>query len=135
MARPSDSSKDITMFLHENSKDTTTTMDHSEAPKEKVAEEEVHEEEMVDYEVSPKHLVMEINIFTFYVDNDIIGNDENVMAQFDFRPKETIFLKPKESVNHLKNSLFVRSHIDETLISRMLIYGGTTINLMPYSLY
>jgi hypothetical protein len=134
MAGPFGSSRDITMFSHEDSKDTTTTMDHSEAPKEKVAEEEVNEEEMVYYEVSPKHLGMEINIFTFYVDYNIIGNDENVMAQFDFRCKETIFLKPKESVNHL-NSLFVRSHIDETLISKMLIDGGTTINLMPYSLY
>jgi hypothetical protein len=29
----------------------------------------------------------------------------------------------------------VRDHIDGTSISRMLVNGGATINLMPYSLY
>jgi hypothetical protein len=56
------------------------------------------------------------------------------MAQFDFGPKEVVFTKPKESVNHLK-SFFVRGHIDGTPISRLLIDGGTTVILMPYSLY
>jgi hypothetical protein len=32
-------------------------------------------------------------------------------------------------------TLYVRSHIDGTLISRILIDGGGTVNLMPYSLY
>jgi hypothetical protein len=64
--------------------------------------EYIIEEEMVDYEVTPKLLGMEINAITFFTDYYIIGNDENVMAQFDFGPKKVVFTKPKESVNHLK---------------------------------
>jgi hypothetical protein len=45
-----------------------------------------------------------------------------------------IFTKPKESINHLK-PLYVSGHIDGTSISRILVDGGTIINLMPYSLY
>jgi hypothetical protein len=29
----------------------------------------------------------------------------------------------------------MHGHVDRTPISRMLIDGGTTVNLMPYSLY
>jgi hypothetical protein len=53
---------------------------------------------------------MDVNIITFSADCTIIGNDEPVVAQFDFGPKEAAFTKPKESVNHLK-PLFVRGHI------------------------
>lgn len=56
------------------------------------------------------------------------------MAQFDFGPKEVVFTKSKESVNHLK-PLYMCSHIDRMLISRMLIDGGVAINVMTYSLY
>jgi hypothetical protein len=41
-----------------------------------------------------------------------------------------IFTKPKES-----KPLFVCGHIDGTPISRMLIDGGATVNLIPHSLY
>jgi hypothetical protein len=37
-------------------------------------------------------------------------------------------------INHLK-PLFVRGHIDGMPISKMLVDGGATMNLMPYSLY
>lgn len=104
-------------------------MDHSEAPKGKVIEEEVHEEEMVDYEASLKHLGTKINVITFFADYDIIGNDDIVMAQFDFGPKEVVFTKSKESVNHLK-PLYMCSHIDRMLISRMLIDGGAAVNVI-----
>jgi hypothetical protein len=67
-------------------------------------------------------------------DCTIIGDDEPVVAQFDFGPKEAAFTKPKESVNHL-NSLFVRGHINGIPISKMLVDGGEVVNLMPYSLY
>jgi hypothetical protein len=38
------------MTPHEGPKDTVTTMDHSEALKERITDEEVSEELMVDYE-------------------------------------------------------------------------------------
>jgi hypothetical protein len=88
----------------------------------------------VDYEASLQHTSMEVNVISFSADYTIIRDDEHVVSQFDFGPKDMIFTKPKESVNHLK-LLFVRDHIDGTLISRMLIHGGATVNLMPYSLY
>jgi hypothetical protein len=57
-------------------------------------------------------------LLDFSADCTIIGDDELVVAQFDFGPKEAAFTKPKESVNHLK-TLFVRGHI-----AKMLIDGG-----------
>jgi hypothetical protein len=57
-----------------------------------------------------------------------------VVAQFDFGPKEAAFTKPKESVNHLK-PLFVLGHINGIPIAKMLVDGGASVNLMPYSLY
>jgi hypothetical protein len=52
-------------------------------------------EEMVDYEASPKHLGMEVNVITFSVDYTIINDDKPVVAQFDFCRKEMIFNKPR----------------------------------------
>lgn len=92
------------------------------------------QEDMVDYEALPERTGMEVNVITFLVDHTINRDDEPMVAQFDFGSKDMIFTKPIESVNHLK-SLYVRGHIDGTPISRMLIDGGAAINLMPYSLY
>ena len=71
-------------------------------------------EDLVDYEASPEHTGMDINVITFSADCTIVGNDEPVVAQFDFGSKKAAFTKPKESVNHLK-PLFVRGHIDGIL--------------------
>jgi hypothetical protein len=76
---------------------------------------------------------MDINVITFSVDCNIINDDEPIVAQFDFGPKEAAFTKPKESVNHLK-TLFVRGHIDGIPIAKMLV-DGAAVNLIPYSLY
>jgi hypothetical protein len=77
---------------------------------------------------------MDVNVIMFSTDCAIIGDNEPVVAHLDFVPKEAAFTKPKESVNHLK-PLFVRSHIDGIPIAKMLVDGGTIVNLMPYSLY
>lgn len=77
---------------------------------------------------------MEINLITFSIDYDIFGDDEPVMAHFDFGPNHAVFTKPTKLLNHLK-PLFMHGHIDGTPISRMLIKDGATINLMPYYLY
>ena len=80
---------------------------------------------MVDYKASPERPGMDINVITFLAKYNIVGDDKLVIAQFDFGPKETVFAKPKESVNHLK-PLYVCGHIDGTSISRMLIDGRST---------
>jgi hypothetical protein len=97
-------------------------------------EDDLLGEDLVDYKASPERPCMDVNVITFSADCTIIGDDEHVVAQFDFGPKEAAFTKPKESVNHLK-PLFVRSHIDGIPIAKMLVDGGAAVNLMPYSLY
>jgi hypothetical protein len=97
-------------------------------------EDDLLGEDLVDYEASLEHPGMDVNIITFSTDCTIVGDNEPVVAQFDFGPKEAAFTKPKESVNHLK-PLFVRGHIDGIPIAKMLVDGGAAVNLMPYSLY
>jgi hypothetical protein len=96
-------------------------------------EDDLLGEDLVDYETSPEHPGMDVNNITFSADCTIIGDNEPVVAQFDFCPKEAAFTKPKESVNHLK-PLIMRGHIDGIPIAKMLVDGGVVVNLMPYSL-
>jgi hypothetical protein len=91
-------------------------------------------EDLVEYEASPERPGMDVNVITFSADCTIVDDDEPIVAQFDFGPKEVAFTRPKEPVIHLK-SLFVRGHIDGIPIAKMLVDGGVAVNLMPYSLY
>jgi hypothetical protein len=86
-------------------------------------EDDLLGEDLVDYEASPEHPGMDVNVITFSADCTIVGDDEPVVAQFDFGPREATFTKPKESVNHLK-PLFMRGHIDGIPIAKMLVDGG-----------
>jgi hypothetical protein len=43
----------------------------------------------------PEHLSMDVNVIIFSIDCTIIGDDEPVIAQFGFGPKEATFTKPK----------------------------------------
>jgi hypothetical protein len=95
------------------SNDVTTPME----------EDDLLGEDLVDYEASPEHTGMDINVITFSANYTIVGDDEPVIAQFDFGPKEAAFTKPKESVNHLK-PLFMCGHIDGIPIAKMLVDGG-----------
>jgi hypothetical protein len=49
-------------------------------------------------------------------------------------PKAAVFKKPEESSQHLK-LLYIQGHIDGKPISMMLVDGGATVNLMPYSVF
>jgi hypothetical protein len=86
-------------------------------------EDDLLGEDLVDYEASLEHPGMDVNVITFSADCTIVGDDEPVVDQFDFGPKEVAFTKPKELVNHLKQ-LFVRGHIDGISIAKMLVDGG-----------
>jgi hypothetical protein len=90
-------------------------------------EDDLLGEDLVDYEASLERPGMDVNVITFSADCTIIGDNESVVAQFDFGPKEVAFTKPKESVNHLK-SLFVRGHIDGIPIAKMLVDRGRKSN-------
>jgi hypothetical protein len=81
---------------------------------------------------SPPPTGMDINM-VFTLPAEFRGVEEEV-AQMCLNPKEAVFVKPEESIQHLK-LLYVRGHIDGKLISRMLIDGGAGVNLMLYSIF
>ena len=110
--------------------DVNTSVSHDEVPAVPAA---MGDEELVDYEASPAHNNMEINVVRFFKEYYAVSKEEEA-ALLDFVPREAIFLKPKESNNHLK-ALYTRGHINGRSISRMLVDGGAIVNLMPYSLY
>ena len=97
-----------------------------------VEEDDLLGEDEVDKGASHEQTCMDVNVITFSIDYNIISDDEPIVAQFDFGPKEAVFTKPKESVNHLK-WLIVRGHIDRVPIARMLVDGGAAMNLATYS--
>ena len=86
----------------------------------------------MDYEASPGHINIEINVVHLSSDCFVVP-DEGV-AHLDFGPRDAVFQKTKESDNHLK-ALYMRGHINGKQISRMLVDGGAIVNLMPYSLF
>jgi hypothetical protein len=63
--------------LQEASNDMSTSME----------EDDLLGEDLVDYEASPKHSGMDVNVITFSADCTIVGDDEPVVAQFVFGPK------------------------------------------------
>jgi hypothetical protein len=91
------------------------------------------EEEMLDYEPSSVREDMDVNvIYLSFVDYSLVGDDE--VAEMSFGPCDVVFQRPKDSENHLK-SLYIQGHLDGMPILRMLVDGGTIINLMSYSFF
>jgi hypothetical protein len=81
---------------------------------------------------SPPPTSMDVNM-VFMLLAEFRGTKEEV-TQMCLGPKEVVFEKPEESSQHLK-LLYVHGHINRKPISRMLINGDTTINLMMYSVF
>jgi hypothetical protein len=75
---------------------------------------------------------MDVNM-VFTPSAEFRGVEEEV-TQMCLSPKEVVFEKPEESSQHLK-PLYIRGHIDRKPISRMLVDGGTAVNLMSYSIF
>jgi hypothetical protein len=75
---------------------------------------------------------MDINM-VFTLTAEFRGVEEEV-TQMCLSPKKAMFEKPEESSQHLK-SLYIQGHIDGKPISKMLVDGGATINLMSYSVF
>jgi hypothetical protein len=81
---------------------------------------------------SPSPIGMDINmVFTLPV--EFRGVEEEV-AQMYLSPMEVVFEKPEESSHHIK-PLYVRGHIEERPISKMLIDDDAAVNFMPYSIF
>jgi hypothetical protein len=59
---------------------------------------------------------------------------EEEVSHMCLGPREAVFVKPKVSTQQLK-SLYVWGHINEKLISKILINSGTAVNLMSYNIF
>jgi hypothetical protein len=81
---------------------------------------------------SPPPIGMDINM-VFTLPAEFRGIEEEV-AQMCLNPKEAMFEKPEESSQHLK-PLYIRGYIDGKPVSKMLIDGGTAVNLMTYTVF
>ena len=92
------------------------------------------EDDMLDYESTPVHEGMDINMVYYLPAEFHAVDEEGEVAQLDFGPKNAIFEKPKELVTHLK-PLYLRGHINGSPLTRMLVDGGAVVNLMPYSVF
>ena len=90
------------------------------------------DEELVDYEASPEHTNLEINVV--HLSSDYFVVPEEDMAHLQFGPREAVFQKPSDKDNHLK-ALYMRGHINGKSVTRMLVDDRAILNLMPYSLY
>jgi len=77
------------------------------------------DEELVDYEASPGHTNMEINVVHLSSDYFVVPEEE--MAHLQFGPRDAVFQKPKESDNHHK-ALYMRGHINGKPISRICLW-------------
>jgi hypothetical protein len=69
----------------------------------------------------------------FTLPADFRGAKEEV-AQMCLVHKEAVFEKPEKSNKHLK-PLYIQGHIDGKPISRMLVDGGTAVNLISYTMF
>jgi hypothetical protein len=71
--------------------------------------------------------------FMALIDLDVF-DEECGMAKLTLEPTQAIFEKPEnEKIQHLK-ALFLKGFVNGKPITRMLVDGGTTVNLMPYSM-
>lgn len=75
---------------------------------------------------------MDVNVVHLAMDGSLLSEDD--IAHFDFSPKDAVFQKPKDGVNHLK-ALYLKGFLNGKPVSRMLVDGGALVNLMPYSLF
>jgi hypothetical protein len=58
------------------------------------------DEELVDYEASPKCINLEVNVV--HLSSDYFVVPEEDVAHLQFGPREAMFQKPSEKDNHLK---------------------------------
>jgi hypothetical protein len=81
---------------------------------------------------SPQPTSMDIDM-VFILSAEFRDVEEEV-AQMCLGHKEAVFEKLEESSQHMK-PLYVRGHIDERPIFRILVDGRAAVNLMPYSIF
>jgi hypothetical protein len=56
------------------------------------------------------------------------------MAQLTLEPKPVIFEKPEDGKRQYLKALFLKGYVNGKPVIKMLVDGGTTVNLMPYTM-
>jgi hypothetical protein len=67
------------------------------------------------------------------VDSDV-SDEELGMTQLTLEPKQAIFEKPEDGKRQHLKALFLKGYVNGKPITRMLVDGGATVNLMPYTM-
>ena len=68
-------------------------------------------------------------------DEEGYGKEElgEAVAQLTLQSQQAIFNKPSQH-QHLK-ALYIKGFVDGKLMTKMLVDGGTAVNLMPYTMF
>jgi hypothetical protein len=56
------------------------------------------------------------------------------IAELTLGAKKVVFEKPDQNGEHMK-PLFIRGHLDGTPMGRMLVDGGSSVNIMPLTIF
>jgi hypothetical protein len=95
--------------------------------------EEDTDDDLLDYEPSPAHNGMEVNIvYLSSTDYSLLKEEE--VSQLALGAQDVIFKKLAKSENHLK-PLYIRGHLNGMPVARMLVDGDAVVNVMPYSTF
>jgi hypothetical protein len=95
--------------------------------------EEDTDDDLLDYEPSPACNGMEVNVL-YFSSTDYSLLEEEEVSQLALGSQDVVFKKTVESEDHLK-PLYIHGHLDGTLVARMLLDGGTAVNVMPFATF
>jgi hypothetical protein len=95
--------------------------------------EEDADDDLLDYEPSPTHDSMEINVI-YLSSTDYSLLEEEEVSQLALGPQDAIFKKPVELGDHLKPQ-YIHGHLDGMPVAHKLVDGGAMVNVMPYSTF
>jgi len=57
------------------------------------------------------------------------------IAQLALDPMTALFEKPADNERQHLKALFVKGRVDGQLMTKIIVYGGAAINIMPYAVY
>jgi hypothetical protein len=66
-------------------------------------------------------------------EEEVVFSDQ--VAQLALDPMMVVFEKPTDDERQHLKALFVKGKVDGQPMSKILIDGGATINIMPYVMY
>jgi hypothetical protein len=95
--------------------------------------EEDTNNDLLDYEPSPAHNDIEVNVVHLSsIDYSLLEEEE--VSQLALGQQDAIFKKPAELEDHLK-PLYIHGLLNGMLVAHMLVDGGAAMNAMHYSTF